>query len=309
MLVSFRFNSFASLKSRTFIANFCYCFLSSHHTDHPGVPNPQLIKEDEVVALKYQNRSVAEQKSLDIAWELLMEARFSDLLATICHGESELRRFRQLVVNAIMATDLGDKEMKALRNNRWEKAFAKVDSSTSTGTDSSCLSPIDEETGIESQSTRVNRKATIVIEHLIQAADVAHMSQHWNIYRKWNERLFRESYEAYRTGRAASNPADGWHKGEIGFFDFYIIPLSKKLRDCGVFGPTSDENVNYALNNRNMWERNGQAITEEMHERVAAEYEKYSSAKEEYQDDEYDAPIPIECASKIPQKFDGEIEA
>jgi hypothetical protein len=24
--------------------------------------------------------------------------------------------------------------------------------------------------------------------------------------------------------------------GEIGFFDFYVIPLAKKLKECGVFG-------------------------------------------------------------------------
>ena len=59
------------------------------------------------------------------------------------------------------------------------------------------------------------------IEHLIQAADVAHMSQHWMIYRKWNERLFREMYKAFREGRSEVNPADGWYRGEIGFFDFY----------------------------------------------------------------------------------------
>jgi len=29
--------------------------------------------------------------------------------------------------------------------------------------------------------------------------------------------------------------------GEIGFYDFYIIPLAKKLDQCGVFGVSSDE--------------------------------------------------------------------
>jgi hypothetical protein len=32
-----------------------------------------------------------------------------------------------------------------------------------------------------------------------------------------------------------------WYKGEIGFLDFYIIPLANKLKDCGVFGVSSDE--------------------------------------------------------------------
>lgn len=92
-------------------------------------------------------------------------------------------------------------------------------------------------------------------------------------YSPQNERLFREMYKAYREGRSDSNPADSWYKGDIGFFDFYIIPLSKKLRDCGVFGPTSDENLNYATNNRNMWVKNGEQITKEMLERAEREYE------------------------------------
>jgi hypothetical protein len=67
--------------------------------DHPGVPNPQLIKEDGVTAEKYKHRSVAEQKSLDIAMDLLDEDRFAALRATICQSPQEVRRFRQLVVN------------------------------------------------------------------------------------------------------------------------------------------------------------------------------------------------------------------
>jgi len=165
------------------------------------------LQENKAVALKYKNRSVAEQKSLDIAWDLLCEERFSALLSTICQDDQELRRFRQLVVNAIVATDLGDKEMKDLRNGRWEKAFIHKGSDGTWETSSTFSSSGDEPSRTpESRSTRVNRKATIVIEHLIQAADVAHMSQHWNIYRKWNERLFRETYQAYRQGRADSNP-------------------------------------------------------------------------------------------------------
>jgi hypothetical protein len=100
----------------------------------------------------------------------------------------------------------------------------------------------------------VNRKATIVIEHLIQASDIAHTMQHWHIYRKWNERLFEEMYEAYLTGRAEKDPSEFWYQGEIGFFDFYIIPLAKKLDDCGVFGMSSDEYLNYAMKNRQEWE-------------------------------------------------------
>jgi hypothetical protein len=83
--------------------------------------------------------------------------------------------------------------------------------------------------------------------------------QHWHVYRKWNECLFMEMYAAYQDGRGP-DPSESWYKGEMGFFDFYIIPLAKKLSDCGVFGVSSDEYLNYALKNREEWEQRGQEV-------------------------------------------------
>jgi hypothetical protein len=92
--------------------------------------------------------------------------------------------------------------------------------------------------------------------------------QHWHIYRKWNERFFMECYKAYKDGRAESDPSESWYNGEIGFFDFYIIPLAKKLKNCGVFGVSSDEYLNYAVKNRQEWEQRGQDVVAEMIEKV-----------------------------------------
>ena len=63
------------------------------------------------------------------------------------------------------------------------------------------------------------------------------------------ERAFVELLLAYQTGCAEKDPSEFWYKGELGFFDFYIIPLAKKLKDCGVFGVSSDEYLNYAEKN------------------------------------------------------------
>lgn len=43
-----------------------------------------------------------------------------------------------------------------------------------------------------------------------------------------------------------ANPADFWYQGELQFFDNYIIPLANKLKECNVFGVSSDEYLNYA---------------------------------------------------------------
>mmetsp|Transcript_12228 Transcript_12228/g.29141 ORF Transcript_12228/g.29141 Transcript_12228/m.29141 type:complete len:99 (+) Transcript_12228:59-355(+) len=87
--------------------------------------------------------------------------------------------------------------------------------------------------------------------------------QHWQIYKKWNEKFFHECYAAYKAGRAAMDPSVNWYKGEIGFFDFYVIPLAKKLDSCGVFGVSSHEYLNYATANRDEWIREGESLVQE----------------------------------------------
>ena len=61
-----------------------------------------------------------------------------------------------------------------------------------------------------------------------------------------------------------ADPKVFWYKGELSFFDNYILPLAQKLKDCNVFGVSSDECLNYARANREEWESRGQAIIEEM---------------------------------------------
>ena len=115
-------------------------------------------------------------------------------------------------------------------------------------------------------------KATIVIEHLIQASDISHTMQHWHIYRKWNERLFCELNEAFKAGRMSKNPAEFWYKGELAFFDNYIIPLTSKLKECNVFGVSSAEYLSYAVANREEWEMKGEKLVADMVEKYQTDF-------------------------------------
>ena len=85
-----------------------------------------------------------------------MESRFKDLQQCIWSNTEEKQRFRQLVVNSVMATDIFEKDMKALRNKRWDKAFHRE---LQEAARELTQFNIDHET---------NMKATIVIEHIIQ---------------------------------------------------------------------------------------------------------------------------------------------
>jgi len=219
-----------------------------HDVDHQGVSNFQLSKERDPIAKAYDNKSVLEQHSLDLAWSLLEESNFADLRRCIFQTQAEYQRFRQLSINCVIATDIFDKEMKMFRDIRWEKAFRSKYPSQGSTTD------IDD----------WNRKATIVIECIIQASDVSHTMQHWHVYQKWNRCLFNEMYIAYENGRSDKNPATSWYEGELGFFDNYIIPLATKLRECEVFGVSCDEFLNFAKENRNEWAVKGKDIVSQM---------------------------------------------
>jgi hypothetical protein len=223
-----------------------------HDIDHSGVPNSRLLQEQDRLAQIYHGKSIAEQNSVDIAWGLLMDERFDALRMVIYSTVEDLKRFRQMMIHTVLATDIMDQELSKERKERWSATFGLDDDSTNSSA---------KNVGVDNE---VDRKATIVIEHLMQASDVAHTMQHWHVYQKWNARLFNELYGAYKEGRSEKDPTEAWYKGEIGFFDFYVIPLAQTLKSCGVFGVSSDEYLRYARKNRAEWEEKGEALVEQL---------------------------------------------
>ncbi|KAG7363121.1 3'5'-cyclic nucleotide phosphodiesterase [Nitzschia inconspicua] len=138
--------------------------------------------------------------------------------------------------------------MGDMRKERWEKVFGNNGSKFQLGNDERIQ----------------NTRATIVLEHIIQASDVSHTMQHWHVYLKWNKKLFEEMNMAFAQGRMLSDPSAFWYQGELNFFDNDVIPLAKKIGECGVFGVSSDEYLEYAMSNRKEWEMKGKEIMEDM---------------------------------------------
>lgn len=118
-----------------------------HDVCHTGVPNFRLAAENPELAQSFQHKCVAEQHSINVAWELLMLPDFRNLRAGIFRSLDEYQRFRQVVINSIIATDIFDKDLNSLRTSRWDKAFHG------------------NETGRCPDNS--DRKATIVIEHTV----------------------------------------------------------------------------------------------------------------------------------------------
>jgi hypothetical protein len=65
---------------------------------------------------------------------------------------------------------------------------------------------------------------------------------------------------------------------ELDFFDDHIIPLARKLKECGVFGVGGDEYLNYAIKNREEWELRGSDVVLSMAEKAESLYDDLSSS-------------------------------
>jgi hypothetical protein len=105
-------------------------------------------------------------------------------------------------------------------------------------------------------------RATVVLETLILSADVAHNLQGWSHMVKWSHKLYWELHKANEAGRGF-DPSGGWHGGQIGFLESYIMPLANKLRDCGVFGSKVGPIFGKIVQaNIDRWTVHGQGVTE-----------------------------------------------
>jgi hypothetical protein len=222
-----------------------------HDVDHPGVSNLALVQKASPLVACYGTRCVTQQNSFDVAWKLFMKDDFKDLRAVIYRTQSELDHFRDLVVNMTMATDIMDNALGDDIDQQWREVF--------------------ELNHQENTMESMNYKAKFILQHIIRASSVAHCFQHWEIYRKWNEKLFAEMYQAYSKGWEHVNPTTFWYEAELRVFDDIIIPLGKKLEECNVFGMSSVLHVSCAISNRSSWYECGKQVVIEMEAKMNAE--------------------------------------
>jgi len=236
------------------ISHFALAFAALiHDVDHPGVSNAQLGKENTRLARIFEGRCITEQNSFQCAWDLLMDPSFDYLRNAIYSTKEEFFHFRDLLINAVLATDMFDKDLNESRQRRWKLAFSEDSSARALE-----IAPSQAEKELS------DLRATVVLEYVIQASDVAHMMQHWAVYRKWNDRLFHENLLSYWAGRLDKDPSSFWFEQELKFFDEKAIPMARKLKECGAFGLFFDEYLDYAVQNREEWERKGKEIVAEM---------------------------------------------
>jgi hypothetical protein len=77
-----------------------------HDVEHQGIPNRQLAQEDDRLAVLYNDQSIAENWSIYVAFSELLQDEFQSVRNVIFPEKDEYFRFRKIVVNLVLTTDI-----------------------------------------------------------------------------------------------------------------------------------------------------------------------------------------------------------
>ena len=100
-----------------------------HDVEHKGVPNRQLVVENDPLAVLYNDESVAEQRSLFIGFDQFLRPEFSVMREALFGGPEEAagaesyRRFRKLVIGLVLSTDIASPERTQLGKSKWKEGM------------------------------------------------------------------------------------------------------------------------------------------------------------------------------------------
>jgi len=98
----------------------------AHDVEHKGISNQQLVNESDALALLYNDQSVAEQRSLAVAFSELMKEEYKVLRSVWFENQEEYKRFRKIVINLVLTTDLASPERTQIVKSKWKEAFGEV---------------------------------------------------------------------------------------------------------------------------------------------------------------------------------------
>lgn len=77
-----------------------------HDVEHQGIPNRQLAQEDDRLAVLYNDQSIAENWSIYVAFSEWLQDEFNAVRKVIFPEKDEYFRFRKIVVNLVLTTDI-----------------------------------------------------------------------------------------------------------------------------------------------------------------------------------------------------------
>ncbi|VDI23638.1 cGMP-inhibited 3',5'-cyclic phosphodiesterase A [Mytilus galloprovincialis] len=147
-----------------------YTAAAMHDYDHPGRTNAFLVATSAPQAVMYNDRSVLENHHAAAAWRLLLSDPKCLFLSAL--EPAEFKRFRFLVIELILATDL----------KRHFEILAEFNAKAND----------DEAPGI---NWTVETDRLLVMQMVIKIADINGPAKTWKLHHDWTTRISEEFYE------------------------------------------------------------------------------------------------------------------
>ncbi|CDH93187.1 Phosphodiesterase [Caenorhabditis elegans] len=182
-----------------------------HDYDHPGRTNAFLVQVEDKKAILYNDRSVLENHHAAESWKLLNkpENHFIENL-----DPAEMKRFRYLVLEYILATDL-------------KQHFEIIMTFTER------LTEID---------VQVETDRLLIGKLLIKMADINSPTKPYGLHRQWTDRICEEFYEQGDDERRRGLPITPYMdrgdaqvaKLQDSFIAHVVSPLATAMNECGL---------------------------------------------------------------------------
>ncbi|KAI6184474.1 3'5'-cyclic nucleotide phosphodiesterase [Aphelenchoides bicaudatus] len=188
-----------------------YTAAAAHDVDHPGRTNAFLVASEDRKAILYNDRSVLENHHAAESWRILSQTQ-NNFIESL--DAAETKRFRYLVLEFILATDLKQHFDIILTFN--EKA-AEIE--------------------LSSESDRV-----LISQMLIKFADINSPAKPFNLHRHWTDRICQEFYEQGDEEKRRGMPISPYMdrnepavaKLQDSFIAHIVNPLVMALNEAGL---------------------------------------------------------------------------
>ena len=79
--------------------------------------------EDDRLAILYNDQSIAENWSIYIGFSELLQDEYKELRETLFPAKEDYHRFRKIVINLVLNTDIASPERTQLSKSKWKEAF------------------------------------------------------------------------------------------------------------------------------------------------------------------------------------------
>lgn len=222
-----------------------------HDVDHFGVTNSELIAKKHKYAILYNDQSVAEMNSLAIGLGVLNKKGY-ELLKD--WKEEERVKFRNLVIELVLCTDIADPHKKRVAYFRFEESL--IHDSTNSSSSSSSTS-----TSLSSKMTYdivndSNRTAFLMVA--LRTADVSSSVQGCVTFRVWAKNYFDECYEAASNDAGPSLEIESYCHNQIAYMEGHVKSCVQRLASSRILSEAfTDSLLSHIKVNIEDWEVHG----------------------------------------------------